>query len=99
MVESVRQIIRAAGLVVARAIGTRLVDYKTGHSLGRVLIIPWRGKIHLIGLSRPVRVAFLHQRRITYWKQEVGFTIHDPPDFEKLRPNSPKRTEEDEDQV
>jgi len=94
MVESVRQMIRAAGLVVARAIGTQLVDYKTGLPLGKALIIPWRGKIHFIGLSKPVRAAFLHQRRITYWKQELGFTVPDPPDFKSLRSDSPNPHEQ-----
>ena len=89
MIESVRRIIRAAGLVVARTIGTRLVDCKTGRSLGKALIIPWRGRIHVIGLETTVIPTFLPQHRLTYWKQELGFTVHDSPDFKKLRPGAP----------
>ncbi len=87
MIESLRRFIRGVGLAVARAVGTRLVDFKTGRSLGRALIFPWRGKIHIVGLTKTVRPVFLPQKRITYWKQELGFTVHDQPDFEKLRPD------------
>jgi hypothetical protein len=81
MIERLRRLIRGAGLAIAHAIGTRLVDFQTGRPLGRALVIAWRGKIHIIGLSKPVRPAFLPQKRITYWKQDLGFTLHPPPDF------------------
>jgi hypothetical protein len=96
MIESVRRIIRAAGLVVARAIGTRLVDCKTGRSLGKALIIPWRGRIHVIGLETAVIPIFFPQQRLTFWKQELGFTVHDQPDFENLRPDGPDGTARNE---
>jgi hypothetical protein len=89
MIESLRRFIRGAVVGLAQTVGTRLVDCKTDRSLGKALIIPWRGKIHVIGLDKSVRPAFLPQKRVTYWKQELGFTIHDPPDFEHLRPSPP----------
>jgi hypothetical protein len=49
--------------------------------LGRVIIFPWKGKIHVIGLDANVRPVFLTQSRLTYWKQEMGFALHAAPDF------------------
>jgi hypothetical protein len=80
-----RQSVRAIGLFFARLIGTRLVDFQTGRDLGKALIVPWRGKIHVIGLNEAVRSVFLPQKRLTYWKQEIGFTTQPPPDFSNER--------------
>jgi hypothetical protein len=93
MIVPLRRVVRGVGLALARAIGTHLVDFKTGHSLGRALVVPWRGKIHIIGLVQAVRPVFLPQKRVTYWKQVLGFTVHEPPDFERLKPDAPKRAE------
>ena len=94
-----RKFIRAIGLGIVRKIGWRITDYRTGKVLGRAIIIPWRGRIHVIGLESAVIPTFMPQQRLTYWKQELGFTVHDPPDFEKIRPNSPTRVGEDQSQV
>jgi hypothetical protein len=77
--------IRALGLAIAHTFGPRIVDQRTGKSLGRALLIPWRGKIHVIGLETAVRVLFLPQKRLTYWKQEIGFETHSQPDFPNTR--------------
>ena len=77
----IRKLIRSVVLAMANTLGTVIVDYKTGRNLGRALIIPWRGKIHVIGLKESVRLVFQPQKRLTYWKQEIVFTVHDPPDF------------------
>lgn len=81
MMQSLRLLLRQAGLGVAHTLGARIVDSETGESLGRALVIPWGGRIHIIGLNKPVRAKFLPQARVTYWKQELGFTLHSPPDF------------------
>ena len=73
--------LRNCGVALARRIGTRIVDAKTGEVLGKALILPWRGKIHVIGLEVPVRLVWLPQKRLTYWKQQIGFVTHPPPDF------------------
>ncbi len=80
-----RNFLRAIGLFFVRIIGTRLVDFQTGRNLGKALIIPWRGKVHVIGLKQAVRAVFLPQKRLTYWKQEIGFTTQSPPDFSNER--------------
>lgn len=76
--------IRSVGLAVVHRIGMKITDAENGASLGRALFIPWGGKIHVIGLQQNVRLVFLPQKRLTYWKQEVGFTTHPPPDFLSL---------------
>lgn len=78
-----RKLIRAAGLFITRLLGTRVTDFQTGHPLGKALIIPWRGKIHVIGLEKDVRAIFQPQKRLTYWKQEIVFTTHPSVNFPK----------------
>jgi hypothetical protein len=87
-----RKLIRSAGLALARIFGTRLTDFQTGEPLGKALIIPWRGKIHVIGLEKDVRAIFQPQKRLTYWKQEIIFTTHPSVDFpkEKSTTDQPK---------
>ena len=79
-----KQLTRNIGLAVARALGSRIVDYQTGKPLGKALMIPWRGKVLVIGLDAAVRPQFLPQKQLTYWKQELGFTVYPPPDFERI---------------
>ena len=79
-----RQALRSTGLWIAQHFGCRLINHKTGESLGRVVVLPWRGKLHIIGLARPVIVEFMPQARLTYWKQEIGFTTHPTVDFPSI---------------
>jgi hypothetical protein len=77
-----RTFMRSIGMKLVRRFGASLRDAETGEVLGRVLIVPWRGRIHVIGLEEvTVRPAFLPQQRLTYWKQDLGFTRMPPPDF------------------
>ena len=80
-----RKLVRAIGLKIAHTIGTPVRDFHSGKSLGRALMLPWRGKIHVIGLKEPLRPMFQPQKRLTYWKQEIVFTEHPPPDFPRER--------------
>jgi hypothetical protein len=83
--ELMRQVIRSFILKFARTFGTRVVEAESGRSLGRALIVPWAGKIHIIGLEQSVRAEFQPQKRLTYWKQEIVFKLHPPPDFPNER--------------
>ena len=83
--QMIRKFIRAVGLKIAQTIGMRIKNFASGRSLGRALIIPWRGKIHVIGLEAAVRPMFQPQKRLTYWKQEIVFTEHPLPDFPNIR--------------
>ncbi len=82
--------VRRLVIALARSVGSKVVDAETGQVLGRAFLIPWRGKIAVIGLDGEVRPVFLPQQRATYWKQELGFTLHTPPDFPHVvRPEPP----------
>jgi hypothetical protein len=83
-----RKFFRSVGLFFVRLLGARMTDYQTGRDLGKALIIPWRGKVHVIGLETAVRAVFLPQKRLTYWKQEIGFTTQPPPDYPNERSTS-----------
>jgi hypothetical protein len=76
-----RKLARTFALAAARLFGTRVIDLETGRDLGRIVAFAWRGKVHVIGLDTAVRPMFLPQARVTYWKQEIGFARHRPPDF------------------
>ena len=73
--------LRACGLAIARLLASDLRDSRTGEKIGRALLLPWRGKIHVIGLEEAVKVEFVPQARLTFWKQEIGFSAHPAPDF------------------
>ncbi len=87
-----RMLLRSVGLSVAKIFASDLHDYRNGERIGRALLIPWRGQIHAIGLDVAVRVCWVPQKRLTYWKQEIGFTTHPPPDFPRLdrSPTTPR---------
>ena len=61
-------------------------DCVTGESLGRVFVFGWGGRPWVIGHEGlpPLIPRFLPQRRLTYWKQSIGFTTHQRPDFPRL---------------
>ena len=72
---------RRAALAFARSVGSKITDAETGKVLGRAFLFPWRGKIAVIGLEAEVKPVFLGQKRLTWWKQDLGFTVQPPPDF------------------
>jgi len=68
-----KQAARNFVLTLCRWFGSDICDSITGEKLGRALLVPWRGRILVIGLETTVVVQFLPQARLTYWKQEIGF--------------------------
>lgn len=69
-----------------RLAGSDLMDCRTGKVLGRGLVIGFKGRVYLLGCDAAVLPVPLPQGRVTYWKQEVGFTAHPEPDFPRSRP-------------
>jgi hypothetical protein len=63
--------------------GSNITDHRTGEKLGRALMFCWRGRLYLLGYKGQDRAipVFLPQERMTFWKREIGFTSHPPPDF------------------
>lgn len=81
VMRQLKRFIRDAAVRLMRACGSEIRDAETGAVIGRALLVPWRGRIKVIGLETTIRPVFLPQPRLTYWKQELGFTVHPPPDF------------------
>ena len=79
---------RDLGVSFARRFGMKIRDHRTSRLLGRALVVPWRGRIHIIGFEAAARPEFLPQTRLTYWKQELGFSLHSPVDFANERPHA-----------
>ena len=73
--------VRRVVITLARSVGSKITDAETGKVLGRAFLFPWRGKIAVIGLEAEVKPVFLPQKRLTFWKQDIGFTVQQPPDF------------------
>ena len=78
--------LRTVGLRLARILGAKIVDPETGRAIGRALILPWRGRVYIIGLDKPVQPIFLPQERLIFWRQSMGFSLRNPPDFSRERP-------------
>ena len=78
-----RLLIRNAAVAIFRFFGSEVIDQRTGERVGRAFFFGWRGRVIVIGLESepPLRPIFLPQERLTFWKQEIGFTSHLPPDF------------------
>ena len=79
----VRLLIRNSAVAIFRLLGSEVIDQRTGKKAGRAFFFGWRGRVVVIGLDNepPLRAVFLPQERLTYWKQEIGFTSHPLPDF------------------
>jgi hypothetical protein len=83
-----RLLIRNAVVAIFRLLGSDVIDERTGKRVGRAFFFGWKGRVITIGLENepPLRPIFLPQTRLTYWKQEIGFTSHPPPDFPSAPP-------------
>jgi hypothetical protein len=77
-------LLRPLCLGIINLLSCDIRDVDTGESIGRALLVPWRGRILILG----ARVAgfalvpkFSPQTRLTFWKCELGFTRHPVPDY------------------
>ena len=78
-----RALLRQLGVFLIRKLGSPIRDEATGELLGRALMVVWRGRIHVIGFTGacPLKPMFCPQEKIHYWRQAVGFTRPETPDF------------------
>ena len=72
--------------VLVRWFGHPIRDHRTGELLGRGFLIPWRGKILVLGLREKVRADFLPAPDIRYRVQWLGFVRPGDADFPRERP-------------
>lgn len=72
---------------LAGRFGCSLYDEETGRLLGRAFVIPWRGRILLIGYTGllPLRPVVRIDPRLSYWKLTLGFAAPEEPDFPRER--------------
>jgi N-acetylglucosaminyldiphosphoundecaprenol N-acetyl-beta-D-mannosaminyltransferase len=79
---SLRRLLLGAVDLIAREIR----DIESGRPLGRALLIGRGGRFRVIGHEGlpPLIPRFLPQKRLTYWKQSIGFTTTPRPDFPRL---------------
>lgn len=89
MLRQFKQSVRDLGVWFFRLIGSEIHDCRTGKKLGRGLIFYWGGRIHLLGCDCAVVPLPISQKRLTYWKQSIGFTAHPEVDFPRTQPKSP----------
>ena len=77
---------RKYGLKMVDLFASEITDCISGKKLGRGLVIGWRGAPRVIGHPGlpPLIPRFLRQKRLTYWKQKIGFTTHPAPNYAKL---------------
>jgi hypothetical protein len=79
-----KYLIRHIGVIFFRILGSDIIDQKSKKLLGRGFLWSWRGKIHLSGYEgAPLKIFFLPQQRVCYWRIDVGFTAAEEPDFSK----------------
>lgn len=66
--------------------GMKIHDQRTGKFLGKAFLLPWRGKVHVLGLQNPVCVAPLPQQTLNYSIQEIGFSEMEEPEIQRRPP-------------
>jgi hypothetical protein len=82
-----KELIRNLSLKIIDLFASEINDCMTGRRLGRGLVIGWGGRIQVVNYhGRPLVPMFLHQSRMTFWRQQVGFTSHPDPDFPRIAP-------------
>lgn len=80
-----RQILRDIVVLLLRLVGGKIRDIHTGEVIDRGLVLWFRGRMHVLGASRALVPVIARQKRLCYWRQSIGFTVHSKPDFPRLR--------------
>jgi hypothetical protein len=77
-------LLRPLFLGIINLLSSDIRDVDTGKCIGRALLVPWRGRILILGASVAgfaLVPKFFPQTRLTFWKCELGFTRHPAPDY------------------
>ena len=92
MNHKLRKLANQLVVVAAKLIGSQIRDHRTNQPIGKAILLPFRGKIHLLGYHCPqehgqhVVPEFDTQQRATYWKQTIVFTQQPEPDYPREHP-------------
>lgn len=79
-----KRLLRPFLIGIINFLGSDIRDVETGECIGRALLIPWRGRILILGgevAGFALVPKFRSQSQLTFWKCELGFTRHAPPDY------------------
>jgi hypothetical protein len=79
-----KELLRPVFFSIINLLASDIRDVDTGDRIGRALIIGWRGRILILGegvAGYALVPKFCAQKRLTFWKCELGFTRHPPPDY------------------
>ena len=77
-------LLRPLFLSIINLLSSDIRDVDTGECIGRALLVPWRGRIVILGAGVAGYAwvpKFCAQPRLTFWKCELGFTRHPDPDY------------------
>ena len=87
---SVKLHLRNAFLHLLDLLSSEIFELEDGRPLGRALLLGRGDGFRIIGHEGlpPLIPRFIPQKRLTYWKQSVGFTTPPAPDFPRLRSGS-----------
>ncbi len=85
-VKSMRLLLRNLFVLFVRLIGGRIRDVLTGEVIDRGLVLWFRGNMHVLGASRALVPVIARQKRMCYWHQSIGFTVHPKPYCRKAGP-------------
>lgn len=80
-----RLLLRNLFVLFVRLIGGRIRDVHTGEVLDRGLVLWFRGRMRVLGTSRALVPVIARQKRMCYWHQSIGFTVHPKPDYPRIR--------------
>lgn len=82
--------VRALCAWLVRNFGQKIIDQRTGDTLGKAFLFCWKGRIHLLGYDgkTPLRPVFIKDSQIRYWRQSIGFESHETPDFPRKLPEN-----------
>jgi len=75
------------GWWVTSKLAFKIHDAFTGEFLGRGWVITFGRGVYVIGYrgDKPLVPVFLPQKRLRYWRLELGFTTKEQPDFKNVR--------------
>ena len=81
---ALKQLLSPIFFRVVDLFSSNIYDEATGECIGRALLLPWRGRIVMVGqgiAGYSLLPQFRPQKQLTFWKVDLGFTRHTEPDF------------------
>ena len=76
--ENLRMPIAVLGRKLVPFLGSKIVDCESGEKLGSAFLISWRGRFYVMAYNgeKPLRVVWLAEDQVRYWRSRIGFTTY-----------------------